>query len=551
MSKQEFTFNISLSVLNHLGRNLYRNFSTILGEAISNSWDADADNVWITIDKKNSRLVVKDDGTGMTPADFQQKFLKIGYSKRKDGGELSPKKRPFIGRKGIGKLALLSCAQKISIFSKTIDTSLTGGTIDNNDLNQAITDDATPQDYALSSLNKTSVETLLSDFDKGTILVFDDINEGIKNSIEYLKKIVAMHFRFSLIDPNFKIYINDELISIKHMQELADNTQFLWQINYIQDDFLSLLTTSENCKEHRTISFDKEINGFIASVKKPRDTKVIGTNERVTVDLFVNGRLREKDILKHIPTSRIVENYVYGQIHYNNLDEKGLDRFTSSREGVLSEDPKYKDFLSRFSSQVFNEVLKDWDTWRQKHRDDGDPDNEQTPKTERKARELFNVVSSEYQQKKGSPTKETIDLWLDKLADDAQFNLSSYAQCFVSENIVRKYITHKNIPLSKNIISKLPDYKEKERTSKMAGNISIEIRDKNSDLNYLSMDDLAVLVDKKDPLIEACLIRDAKEYKPVRDALAHTSLLTKEAKIKLTSIYDNIKGRVKELLTNV
>lgn len=40
----QFTFNISLAVLNSLGRNLYRNFITILGEAISNSWDADANN---------------------------------------------------------------------------------------------------------------------------------------------------------------------------------------------------------------------------------------------------------------------------------------------------------------------------------------------------------------------------------------------------------------------------------------------------------------------------------------------------------------------------
>lgn len=37
-----YTFNISLSILNHLGRNLYRSFITVLGEAISNSWDADA-----------------------------------------------------------------------------------------------------------------------------------------------------------------------------------------------------------------------------------------------------------------------------------------------------------------------------------------------------------------------------------------------------------------------------------------------------------------------------------------------------------------------------
>ena len=34
----EYTFNISLSILNHLGRNLYRSFITVLGEAISNAW---------------------------------------------------------------------------------------------------------------------------------------------------------------------------------------------------------------------------------------------------------------------------------------------------------------------------------------------------------------------------------------------------------------------------------------------------------------------------------------------------------------------------------
>src|SRR5437867_5219720 len=113
-----FTFEISLSVLNHLGRNLYRSFATVLGEAISNSWDADARNVWIYLDSDNG-FWIKDDGTGMTADDFQNKFLKIGYSKRKDGGSHSQKGRPFIGRKGIGKLALLSCAERVSVISKT------------------------------------------------------------------------------------------------------------------------------------------------------------------------------------------------------------------------------------------------------------------------------------------------------------------------------------------------------------------------------------------------------------------------------------------------
>jgi len=116
--QNQFSFEISLSVLNHLGRNLYRSFGTVLGEAISNSWDAEATNVHIFIDKDNNSFYIKDDGIGMTDHDFQNKFLRIGYSKRKEGHKSLIKKRPFIGRKGIGKLALLSCAEKITIISK-------------------------------------------------------------------------------------------------------------------------------------------------------------------------------------------------------------------------------------------------------------------------------------------------------------------------------------------------------------------------------------------------------------------------------------------------
>src|ERR1700674_1090803 len=82
---EQFSFEISLSVLNHLGRNLYRSFVTVIGEAISNSWDADAKNVWVYIDRKSNSFVIKDDGAGMTSFDFQEKFLKIGYSKRNKG----------------------------------------------------------------------------------------------------------------------------------------------------------------------------------------------------------------------------------------------------------------------------------------------------------------------------------------------------------------------------------------------------------------------------------------------------------------------------------
>jgi hypothetical protein len=91
--------------------------------------------------------------------------------------------------------------------------------------------------------------------------------------------------------------------------------------------------------------------------------------------------------------------------------------------------------------------------------------------------------------------------------------------------------------------------KEREAANKGKGNISIPIRREASELSYLSMDDLANLVDKtKQPLKEASLSRDASEYKPIRDARAHTALLTKAAKTKLSSVRENIKGRVKTIL---
>jgi HSP90 family molecular chaperone len=137
---EDFTFEISLSVLNHLGRNLYRNFVTVLAEAISNAWDAEANNVWISIDTANSTFSIKDDGVGMTPDDFQNKFLKIGYSKRRNGNQSTKDGRPYIGAKGIGKLALLSCAQRVSIFAKVSNGEFTAAS--------SITSDSTTQSRA-------------------------------------------------------------------------------------------------------------------------------------------------------------------------------------------------------------------------------------------------------------------------------------------------------------------------------------------------------------------------------------------------------------------
>jgi hypothetical protein len=270
-------------------------------------------------------------------------------------------------------------------------------------------------------------------------------------------------------------------------------------------------------------------------------------DERVSIDLFVNGRLREKNVLRHIPSARIVEDYLYGQIHYNNLDQKKIDRFTSSREGIIEDDTMYQQFLKTLKTKVMAIINEDWDTWRVKNKKDGDVENKRISKKERKSRELYNVVSGDYTPPKDSKNRDVVENWVDALANDAQFNLGSYAECFISENLVRKLILQKGTVLTPEALGEIETWKAREREALARGNISINVRKTSGDLSYLAMPDLCNLVDKS-ATVAATLARDSAEYKPMRDALAHTALLSEVAKNKLSSVYENIKARVKKLL---
>ncbi len=560
-SRDTFTFEISLSVLNHLGRNLYRSFATVLGEAISNSWDANANNVRIYIDKEKNSFVVKDDGDGMTANDFQNKFLKIGYSKRKHGETHSPgKKRPYIGRKGIGKLALLSCSDKVTVISKTLGGEYVGGVIDNSGLDKAITEDLNPQQYPLGKLNPAAFREYTQGHKKGTIIFFENMKDGLRNNLANIRKILALYFRFSLLEESFKIFVEDTPVTLDDLNELAGSTEFLWIINGLRDPYVikKLKYEKVNLKKDvnllepgKTIRSNLKVNGFIASVRKPTHLKIFGTDERVGIDLFVNGRLRERDVPRHIPTAKIPENYLYGQIHFDGLDD-GIDRFATSREGIVADDEKFGQLLDSLSD-VIASVIADWDVWRRKHHRDGDPDNSTITKKERKAEELYYVISNEYEipeDSKRPERSERVDQWLSHLAGDARYNFTSYAECFVSENLVRKHIEAKPISLTKEAKDEIQQRKENEKIHKDKGNVSIEIRKTPTDISYLSMDDLANLVDKRDRIKEASLSRDAEQYKPIRDALMHTALLTDEAKMKLTTVFRNVTARVRALLSN-
>lgn len=547
-TKTKFNFEISLSVLNHLGRNLYRNFITVLGEAISNSWDADAKNVWIVLDHDGGKFSIKDDGIGMDANDFQRKFLKIGYTKRVGGRMRTPGERPFIGAKGIGKLALLSCAQRVTIFSKKKGKDYVGGTIDNTGLDKAIKHDLTPDEYPLEAPNSELLSSLSKGHRVGTIIVFEETKDQIKGSAAHIREMLAMYFRFSILDKNFSIYVNGKKIGLNDLADLIASTEFVWIVNNYEDEFVKALSKLKS--EKLALTAKLQIRGFIATVEKPRNLKIAGTDERATMDLFVNGRLREKNILRHIPSQRIVESYLYGQIHFDRMDVEGNDPFTSSREGIVEGDENFAALLKYLKEVALPAIFDKWDELRLKRGQEGDDENSRKSKKQRKARDLYTIASSEYFPDASSPRRHKVDWWLGELRDDAEFNIQSYVDCFLSENLARRYIAERKLPLPKGVKADADEWRKNELQKKAKANLSYDIRKNKADIDYLGMDALAVTVEgKKANPGEHSVTLDAIEYAPVRNVVGHTGLLTDNGKKLLSLKYENIKARIKTLVS--
>ena len=117
-AEHKYEMTISLQIVEHLGLNLYSNTSAVISEAVANAWDADAKTVEITLEK--DCITIKDDGCGMDTDDINNKYLTVGYQKRHLVPITPMLNRKVMGRKGIGKLSLLSIAETITIRTAQI-----------------------------------------------------------------------------------------------------------------------------------------------------------------------------------------------------------------------------------------------------------------------------------------------------------------------------------------------------------------------------------------------------------------------------------------------
>ncbi|MBE0477853.1 ATP-binding protein [Candidatus Aerophobetes bacterium] len=98
-----------------IGERLYGESIELVRELVNNTYDADATRVDITVDGK--KIVVEDNGNGMSLEELKQ-YFNIGSS-HKRRQKKSPKfEREMIGQFGIGKFASLAACKRFEVWTK-------------------------------------------------------------------------------------------------------------------------------------------------------------------------------------------------------------------------------------------------------------------------------------------------------------------------------------------------------------------------------------------------------------------------------------------------
>ncbi len=124
------SFSAASGIKDLIGRDLITSDEIAIFELVKNSYDAYASKVVITFDY--NRIVIADNGKGMSIKDIDEKWLKIGFSAKRDGSEDDDKqksyrdniRRFYAGAKGIGRFSCDRLGKKLELKTKTKKNNL-------------------------------------------------------------------------------------------------------------------------------------------------------------------------------------------------------------------------------------------------------------------------------------------------------------------------------------------------------------------------------------------------------------------------------------------
>ena len=356
--------NYSGRIIDHLGLQMYQSPVAAVAELVANAWDADADNVRITLAAKLSKaseLVVEDDGNGMSFAECQARFLNVGYGRRGYKTiELSKrKKRRVLGRKGIGKFAGFGIAKLVRI--ETISRENGERTVFEMDISKLRSDEYVDREGTEVDLIEYEGPDGLRQQDHGTKVRLKQLTLSQRREPKTFARSMARRFLLHQTAADFHILVNDE--PLPDADELLP-VQFSFPSEYRTEERPSGLKISGEWGIE--VVRGKQVKWRVRFYHDP-----IGDEELRGISVFAGGKIVQTPFFFNLSgglPGQHGQQYISGQIQVDALDEQQADLVAPERQRVDWNNP-LASHIERWGQQRLRQLLRLWRSRRGEKRE--------------------------------------------------------------------------------------------------------------------------------------------------------------------------------------
>ena len=178
---KELSFRISSGLKNLIGRDLISDRYIAVFELVKNSYDAGASKATISFEQSDDgteRIIISDNGCGMTYADIINKWLFVAYSEKKPQHRQQSSfrdkiKREVAGAKGVGRFSCDRLGALLTLVTKT-EQDKYANRVEVN-WNTFELDDT--EEFVNIPVHYSITEDLPSGFKSGTTLIIEQLRE--------------------------------------------------------------------------------------------------------------------------------------------------------------------------------------------------------------------------------------------------------------------------------------------------------------------------------------------------------------------------------------
>ncbi len=340
MSEQQLVMTFEANTIQHLGVKMYSTIPPALAELIANAYDACSTEVFIRLyDGENKKVIVEDNGIGMSFEQVNDYFLRIGRNRREENQESACRSIPT-GKKGLGKLALFGIGDKVNII-----------TCQGGEAVSFIMDWEEINSWENGKPYTPTFEIFPNGYcKKGTTIILSNLKRKTGFPIQDYSESIARLFNFN---DDFIVYLslNDGKPIIIDNKLKYDNIEpeFSWDIANINKD---------NVVDYREKDL---IVGTIVTTEKPLKANLRG------VTLFANGRMVNAPEFFGPSESSHFYSYTTGWLNIDFIDNWDEDVISTNRQSIDWDNPLTTD-LREYLASCLLIVEKEWRNSRKEKR---------------------------------------------------------------------------------------------------------------------------------------------------------------------------------------